>query len=1151
MKLRRWLRISVLSLVFLGCLPLSAWWLINDEAGTRWLLQRVVALMGQQMSVTAIHGKLREGIELENVEFHDDSQAIHLKHLFMRWQLADLYSGLMQIQELKLDGLTVLLLKSDEKSEFDPQAKIELPVQLAVDNFVLTDLQIEQEETRYQVDKLQFSAATVGNQLHLHSLSVQGQGLTATAKGKTTLGEGFAFAINIAWQFTHPEHGQWRGVMKAQGDSSACTFDNQLLAPFVLQQQGRVENLRTEPTFTTRGNWQNMRWPLTGKWVQIASKAGDFKVSGSAQAYQLQLQAQLAQEKLPPTQVQFSGNGTQQTLHIDRLNVQSKIGQLQVSGEVGWQDAPQFDLVATGWHFNPAIVMPDMNADLNFKTSLKGQMVAEKLQLAVDIDHLTGKFRNYPVLAQGQLNLLDNQLAIKNMTLLSGVNKLSVSGELGEKNAALDITLAAPQLHSLWATLGGQLNATAHLQGELTHPSVQLKMAGKQLHFENHVVKQFDMTVNYAADNLKPSQLHLTAAGLSSGKNQITQLSVTAHGLKQQHSIAAQVNSPQGEVKLALNGALRANDWQAQLRELMVKQPLAGRWFITHPVSLAVGKRSTGVDVALGETCFTQARAVVCAQGSYPANGNFQGAFHAVLPSELGEKYFPPNVKFAGQLNAAGSVQKTAAGLNGRYQFSLSKNSHLSVLVDKQLTPIAINHLSLSGVLQGTRVSNDIDVLFADKNYLRGQLRLDTAGTQAMSGQLTAAIMDFSPLQPFILPLTELKGNLTAAVAIAGTLTKPALTGNVALNHTSVTVEPAGLHLQEMNVKLSALASSPEQVRIDGGLKSGTGHLAILGKVQLNPGLGYPTEIQLVGDAFEVAKLPQVQAAISPQLKFVYAKNSGAISGKLTIAKAQVQLEELPPNAAVPSDDEQIVGQVQATAAAIPAPQIGVDIAIDLGKQTHLSGLGLEADLIGSLKLTKKAEQLAMFGKVDLHKARYKSYGQDLTVRRGRFVFNGAPDNPLLDVEAIRLSKSKKVTAILKLSGNLQTPKTQILSEPALPESDALAYLVTGSALNQLTKGEGNMLASAALSYGAGQVAWLAAKFGIDEFELQEGENMKDSLLAVGHYLTPDFYVGARVGLFSAQTLLLLKYKITEALSISTQAGESQRVYVNYEFSHE
>jgi len=65
---------------------------------------------------------------------------------------------------------------------------------------------------------------------------------------------------------------------------------------------------------------------------------------------------------------------------------------------------------------------------------------------------------------------------------------------------------------------------------------------------------------------------------------------------------------------------------------------------------------------------------------------------------------------------------------------------------------------------------------------------------------------------------------------------------------------------------------------------------------------------------------------------------------------------------------------------------------------------------------------MAMHGNVDMIKARYKRYGQDLAVRKGRFLFNGPVDNPWLDVEAICVSKSNKVTAILGLTGSLQKP---------------------------------------------------------------------------------------------------------------------------------
>ena len=190
---------------------------------------------------------------------------------------------------------------------------------------------------------------------------------------------------------------------------------------------------------------------------------------------------------------------------------------------------------------------------------------------------------------------------------------------------------------------------------------------------------------------------------------------------------------------------------------------------------------------------------------------------------------------------------------------------------------------------------------------------------------------------------------------------------------------------------------------------------------------------------------------------------------------------------------------------------------------------------------------MVMHGNVDMIKARYKSYGQDLTVRKGRFLFNGPVDNPWLDVEAIRVSNSKKVTAILNLTGSLQKPETRISSDPALPEAEALAYLITGKPLNQVSKSEGNMLASAALSYGGGKAAWFTEKLGIDEFEVQEGETLQDTLVSVGQYLTPDFYVGTKVGLFNKQAAMVLKHKITDAINVETEAGTSQRVKLNYE----
>ncbi|MDD5268457.1 MAG: translocation/assembly module TamB domain-containing protein [Methylococcales bacterium] len=60
---------------------------------------------------------------------------------------------------------------------------------------------------------------------------------------------------------------------------------------------------------------------------------------------------------------------------------------------------------------------------------------------------------------------------------------------------------------------------------------------------------------------------------------------------------------------------------------------------------------------------------------------------------------------------------------------------------------------------------------------------------------------------------------------------------------------------------------------------------------------------------------------------------------------------------------------------------------------------------------------------------------------------------------------------ILSLTGSLHKPETGISSEPAVPEAEAFAYLITGWPINQMNTAEGNLLASVALSYGGGQIS--------------------------------------------------------------------------------
>ncbi len=455
---------------------------------------------------------------------------------------------------------------------------------------------------------------------------------------------------------------------------------------------------------------------------------------------------------------------------------------------------------------------------------------------------------------------------------------------------------------------------------------------------------------------------------------------------------------------------------------------------------------------------------------------------------------------------------------------------------------------ALSGLIKGDAVSADLAMTLTEQDYLRGALAMDLGKAQTLSSQVSASIRNFTWLEALVPQLSGLKGQLSLAMTAKGALDKPLVNGGLQLSNGEAVVDNLGINLREVNLTGQTSNDHSGLIQINGSAKSGDGLIQLKGTAGLAPETQFPIELALAGKNFEVAKIPAAQIAVSPDLKFVKTNGNNRISGQIDVPKAILAIQEIPENAVRVSEDEIILGEEKTARNAAPSAIMNAGIEVVLGDRVSFSGQGLKTNLSGRLKIVKTSDKLALQGNVAMAKASYNRFGQDLTVRKGRFLFNGPVDNPWLDVEVIRRSKNKKVTAIVALSGTLKNPQPRISSEPALPESEALAYLVTGNSLSQVSKAESNMLASAALSYGAGKAAWLTEKLSIDEFKVEEGNTLSDSLLVMGEYLTPDFYVGPKVGMFNKQANIVLKHKITDTINVETQADTSQRIKLNYEF---
>ena len=159
-------------------------------------------------------------------------------------------------------------------------------------------------------------------------------------------------------------------------------------------------------------------------------------------------------------------------------------------------------------------------------------------------------------------------------------------------------------------------------------------------------------------------------------------------------------------------------------------------------------------------------------------------------------------------------------------------------------------------------------------------------------------------------------------------------------------------------------------------------------------------------------------------------------------------------------------------------------------------------------------------------------------------------NNPGLDIRAVRVTGD--VTAGIKVSGRLQSPRLDLFSIPAMGETDTLSYLLTGGPLDSASSGQGAMLSQAALALGLSGGDRIARsigdRFGFDEMRIESSSSGDQASLVVGRYLSPRLYVGYGVGLIESINTFNLRYKVTERWQLEAESGAAQGADLFYRF---
>ncbi|MGZ5790466.1 MAG: translocation/assembly module TamB domain-containing protein, partial [Burkholderiaceae bacterium] len=252
------------------------------------------------------------------------------------------------------------------------------------------------------------------------------------------------------------------------------------------------------------------------------------------------------------------------------------------------------------------------------------------------------------------------------------------------------------------------------------------------------------------------------------------------------------------------------------------------------------------------------------------------------------------------------------------------------------------------------------------------------------------------------------------------------------------------------------------------------------------------------------------------------------------------------------SDDVVIVGRTQKQSG---RTVVDTDIKVSLGDGITLQGRGLDAVLAGQIHVTNDSRQaLHAQGTLNVSKGTYNAYGHKLAIEKGALLFNGPIGNPALDILAMQ--RGQEVEVGVAVSGTVLAPRITLVSEPTVPDTEKLSWLVLGHGLDTAGGSDLSALqaAAGALLSGresGGMQSQLANAFGLDEINVKTDQgNTQQRVVTLGKRLSSKLEISYEQGIESVSSVLHLRYTLSKRLTLEGEAGTRSAIsiFVNFLF---
>ena len=872
--------------------------------------------------------------------------------------------------------------------------------------------------------------------------------------------------------------------------------------------------------------------------------SADFGIAGKPEAWSAIGNARFERDG-QRADVRFDGRGNGERVAIRTLRASMPTGTLDATGSVRWLPRIGWDLDATLAGFDPGYFFPDWPGAVNGRLTTRGDARGGSgFDARLDVPQLGGRLRGRALDGRGRFVLRGADVE-GDVALSLGGSRLDARGRIGD-TLQVDARFAPLQLNDLWPDADGSLRGTLQLRGPRSAPDIDADLAGSGLRWNDW------RAASLQARGRLPwrggaGALDIDAQGLDAGIG-FDQLRIDARGAVENLQLDAEARGALGTLALSGNAAKRGNTWQGALAALQLAPVKGATWRLQQPARFAwTATPRGGGNGTLSNACLASSGGgTLCANADWPRRGldvDGRGLPLTLLVPYLPERDDGRPWLLRGEIALDGQVRAAGGGWSGTARITSAggglKNSERA---RRELVSYA--DLTLDASFDPQRIEARLDTVLNEDGRVDAHIATGWDEYAPLSGEIALATDELTWMELLSPDIVEPTGRLDGRIVLAGTRRQPSLGGDAHLSGFSTELPALAITLHDGDVRLDAQPDGT--ARISGSLKSGEGTLNLDGSLGWQ-GDDTPLVLNVRGSNVLASDTRDLRAVIDPDVVVRYRAGQPLnVTGTVGVPSARMDLERLDEGVSA-SDDVVVLDPVDAKRAL--ATPLEIDLTLALGDGVRLNGFGLDGTLGGRLRVRQRpGSEIIANGSLDVA-GRYTAYGQELNITRGGLNWSNDPiDSPLLDIRAERVVAD--VTAGIQVTGRATAPQASVWAEPAMDESEALAYLVLGRPLASASNDEGRQLdaASAALAAGGGLLAsQLGSRIGLDDAGVVQSRALGGSVFGVGKYLSPSLYVGYGVSLLGTGQVLTLKYLLRKGFDIEIESSTLEnRASVNW-----